>query len=150
MSNTGMELRRAHYLGLYESLLDLPADELRRRKQASDRTFLDQGITFTASREEGTERIFPHDLLPRITAQEWSTIERGLIQRINAEFLLLNQEFPHSVRFCVERFNSALTEIDDVDSQTQRLERAASGAPTLALARSGAADTGSFQRRRKK
>ncbi len=31
-----------------------------------------------------------------------------------AEFLLLDQEFPHSVRFCVERFDSALTEIDDV------------------------------------
>jgi uncharacterized alpha-E superfamily protein len=31
-----------------------------------------------------------------------------------AEFLLLDQEFPHSVRFCVERVDSALTEIDDV------------------------------------
>ncbi len=117
MSNTGIELRRAHsapfhnyrlaeaydemfdvngeprvhYRELYESLLELPADELRRRKQASDRTFLDQGITFTVyGREEGTERIFPHDLLPRIiTAQEWATIERGLIQRITALNLFL-------------------------------------------------------------
>ena len=30
-----------------------------------------------------------------------------------AEFLLLNEEFPHSVRFCVERLDSALTTIDE-------------------------------------
>ena len=51
---------RPHYQELYKTLLDLPADELRRRKQASDVTFLNQGITFTVyGREEGTERIFP-------------------------------------------------------------------------------------------
>jgi uncharacterized circularly permuted ATP-grasp superfamily protein len=82
---------RPHYLELYKSLLELPGDELRRRKQASDRTFLDQGITFTVyGREEGTERIFPHDLLPRIiTPGEWSLIERGLTQRITALNLFL-------------------------------------------------------------
>ena len=82
---------RAHYLDLYKSLLDLPGDELRRRKQASDVTFLHQGITFTVyGREEGTERIFPHDLLPRIiTHSEWGTIEHGLTQRITALNLFL-------------------------------------------------------------
>jgi uncharacterized circularly permuted ATP-grasp superfamily protein len=82
---------RPHYHELYKSLLDLPGDELRRRKQASDLTFLHQGITFTVyGREEGTERIFPHDLLPRIiTHSEWATIERGLTQRITALNLFL-------------------------------------------------------------
>jgi uncharacterized circularly permuted ATP-grasp superfamily protein len=82
---------RAHYHELYKTLLDLPGDELRRRKQASDVTFLHQGITFTVyGREEGTERIFPHDLLPRIiTHSEWATIERGLTQRITALNLFL-------------------------------------------------------------
>jgi uncharacterized circularly permuted ATP-grasp superfamily protein len=82
---------RPHYQDLYETLLELPGEELRRRKQTSDRTFLDQGITFTVyGREEGTERIFPHDLLPRIiTPSEWSTIERGLTQRITALNLFL-------------------------------------------------------------
>jgi uncharacterized circularly permuted ATP-grasp superfamily protein len=82
---------RPHYRELYKSLLDLPGDELRRRKQASDLTFLHQGITFTVyGREEGTERIFPHDLLPRIiTHSEWATIERGLTQRITALNLFL-------------------------------------------------------------
>src|SRR6202041_292648 len=58
---------------------------------AADISFLHQGITFTVyGREEGTERIFPHDLLPRIvTSQEWATIERGLAQRITALNLFL-------------------------------------------------------------
>jgi uncharacterized circularly permuted ATP-grasp superfamily protein len=82
---------RQHYHELYKTLLDLPGDELRRRKQASDITFLHQGITFTVyGREEGTERIFPHDLLPRIvTNSEWATIDRGLTQRITALNLFL-------------------------------------------------------------
>jgi uncharacterized circularly permuted ATP-grasp superfamily protein len=82
---------RAHYRALYRTLLDLPLTEMRRRKQAADISFLHQGITFTVyGREEGTERIFPHDLLPRIvTSQEWATIERGLEQRITALNLFL-------------------------------------------------------------
>ena len=40
--------------------------------------------------EEGTERIWPYDLLPRIiTGAEWNTIERGLKQRITALNLFL-------------------------------------------------------------
>ena len=82
---------RPHYQALYELMQQLPADEIRRRKQAADLSFLHQGITFTVyGREEGTERIFPHDLLPRIvTHQEWSLIERGLEQRIVALNLFL-------------------------------------------------------------
>ena len=72
-------------------LLSLPVEEMRRRKQAADISFLHQGITFTVyGREEGTERIFPNDLLPRIiTSAEWETIERGLTQRITALNLFL-------------------------------------------------------------
>lgn len=83
---------REHYQSLYELLSELPLGEMRRRKQAADISFLHQGITFTVyGREEGTERIFPHDLLPRIiTAAEWDTIERGLTQRILALNLFLH------------------------------------------------------------
>ena len=82
---------RAHYRALHELLLDLPLAEMRRRKQTADLSFLHQGITFTVyGREEGTERIFPNDLLPRIiTSSEWETIERGLTQRITALNLFL-------------------------------------------------------------
>ena len=77
---------RKHYRALYDLLLKLPAEEMRRKKQAADVSFLNQGITFTVyGRDEGTERIFPHDLLPRIiTSAEWQTIEKGLTQRITA------------------------------------------------------------------
>ncbi|MDX1990868.1 MAG: circularly permuted type 2 ATP-grasp protein [bacterium] len=82
---------RAHYAALHERLGELPPDELQRRQSAADTSFLHQGITFTVyGREEGTERIFPYDLLPRIiTADEWATIERGLTQRITALNLFL-------------------------------------------------------------
>ncbi len=82
---------RPQYQALFEMLLALPWDEMRHSKQAADVSFLHQGITFTVyGREEGTERIFPHDLLPRIiTSEEWETIERGLTQRITALNLFL-------------------------------------------------------------
>jgi len=86
---------RPHYRHLYDALLELPAEELRRRQQVADLTFLHQGITFTVyGRDEGTERIFPNDLLPRIlTGEEWTRIERGLTQRITALNLFLNDVY---------------------------------------------------------
>ena len=82
---------RPHYAPLLETFSSLPADEIRRRKHSADLSFLNQGITFTVyGREEGTERIFPYDLLPRIiTSAEWTRIERGLTQRITALNLFL-------------------------------------------------------------
>lgn len=82
---------RSHYQPLYQRLLEMSPDELARRQHAADISFLNQGITFTVyGNDEGTERIFPYDLLPRIiTADEWNTIERGLTQRITALNLFL-------------------------------------------------------------
>lgn len=82
---------RPHYQALHDLLLRLPVEEMRRKRQSADLSFLHQGITFTVyGREEGTERIFPHDLLPRIvTNAEWEVIERGLIQRVTALNLFL-------------------------------------------------------------
>ena len=48
-----------------------------------DRVFSDRGVTFAFSGEE--ERPFPLDLVPRIiSAAEWSTVERGVGQRVLA------------------------------------------------------------------
>ena len=82
---------RPQYEALYRRLDEIPAEELRRRQKAADLSFLHQGITFAVyGREEGTERIFPYDLLPRvITGAEWATLERGLKQRITALNLFL-------------------------------------------------------------
>jgi len=80
-----------HYQPLLSHFATLPANELQRRKQAADLSFLNQGITFTVyGRGEGTERIFPYDMLPRIiTSAEWETVETGLTQRITALNLFL-------------------------------------------------------------
>jgi uncharacterized circularly permuted ATP-grasp superfamily protein len=82
---------RPQYEALYRRLLDLQPSELKQRQQTADIGFLNQGITFTVyGHGEGTEKIFPYDLLPRIiTADEWATIERGLTQRIVALNLFL-------------------------------------------------------------
>jgi uncharacterized circularly permuted ATP-grasp superfamily protein len=82
---------RSHYRSLFTKLQSLPADELKRSKQEADLSFFNQGITFTVyGRKEGTERIFPHDLIPRIIpCNEWETIEKGLTQRITALNLFL-------------------------------------------------------------
>ena len=82
---------REHYAVLDGRLTTLPAGELQRRQQACELSFLHQGITFTVySDNQSTERIIPTDLLPRIvTAREWSRIDAGLKQRINALNLFL-------------------------------------------------------------
>jgi len=82
---------RPRYEELYQRLLDMPTETLFERQQAANLMFLNQGITFTVyGEEEGTERIWPYDLLPRIiTGAEWAIIERGLTQRITALNLFL-------------------------------------------------------------
>src|SRR5947209_3042433 len=86
---------RAHYQELYHRLLEMPAETLYQRQQAANTAFLNQGITFTVyGDDEGTERIWPYDLLPRIiTGAEWETIERGLTQRITALNLFLKDVY---------------------------------------------------------
>src|SRR5271156_3861293 len=86
-----------HYQNLFQTLLELPPEELRKSQQAADLSFLHQGITFTVyGNEEGTERVFPNDLLPRIIpADEWRKIEKGLTQRIAALNLFLEDIYHH-------------------------------------------------------
>jgi uncharacterized circularly permuted ATP-grasp superfamily protein len=86
---------RPQYESLLKVLTSLPPEELQRRKHYADVSFLMQGITFTVyGQEEGTERIFPYDLLPRlISAEEWDRIERGLTQRITALNLFLHDVY---------------------------------------------------------
>ena len=70
---------RPHYQALYRTLLESPPEELGKTQQAADLSFLHEGITFTVyGQKEGTERIFPNDLLPRIIpGNEWRVVERG-------------------------------------------------------------------------
>ncbi|HTZ89465.1 MAG TPA: circularly permuted type 2 ATP-grasp protein [Alloacidobacterium sp.] len=86
---------RPEYCELLKAFLEMPAEELQARKLSSDASFMTQGVTFTVyGREEGTERIFPYDLLPRlITGREWEQIEKGLEQRITALNLFLHDVY---------------------------------------------------------
>ena len=73
---------RRHYHPLYDVLGTLSAEEYQARCIARDRSFRDQGITFSLS---GEERPFPLDLVPRVVpADEWQTIESGVAQRVRA------------------------------------------------------------------
>jgi len=71
---------------LLETIHSLADGELQRCQRAAEQLLLQMGITFNVYGEaEGTERIFPFDLIPRIVrAEEWEWIERGLKQRIHA------------------------------------------------------------------
>jgi len=77
---------RPGYRALVERLRDVTPEDLQRRERVRDGIFHAQGITFTVyGDDEGTERTFPMDLLPRvITADEWDVIERGVVQRVTA------------------------------------------------------------------
>ena len=60
-------LVRPHYSEVLETFLSLPPEEIARQKRSVDLSFLTQGITFNVyGHGEGTERIFPYDLLPRV------------------------------------------------------------------------------------
>ena len=94
---------RPHCLGVVEGLRSATKADLGQRQMEADKAFLTQGITFTVyGDDEGTERIFPFDLLPRIiTAAEWRTLERGLAQRLTAINLFLKDVY-HDGRILAE------------------------------------------------
>jgi uncharacterized circularly permuted ATP-grasp superfamily protein len=69
-----------HTKALYDALQLLTAADLAERCAVRDRSFRDQGVTFSHS---GREWVFPLDLIPRlIPAAEWELIEAGVTQRV--------------------------------------------------------------------
>ncbi len=88
----GPGVARPHYRKVLSRFKEMAREEFDRKHALAASTFLRQGITFTVyNDEEGTERIFPFDLIPRIIpAKEWELIERGLVQRITALNLFLH------------------------------------------------------------
>jgi uncharacterized circularly permuted ATP-grasp superfamily protein len=83
---------RPHYSRLLASFKEMGAADFERKRDLAAASFLTQGVTFTVyNDDEGTERIFPFDLIPRIIpAHEWDLVERGLTQRITALNLFLH------------------------------------------------------------
>lgn len=94
---------RPHYSQLLDRFAGMDPMEFDRKRSLAERSYLNQGITFTVySGDEGTERIMPFDLIPRIIpADEWAVIEKGLIQRLSALNLFLHDIY-HDQRIVKE------------------------------------------------
>ncbi|TSA34850.1 MAG: circularly permuted type 2 ATP-grasp protein [Verrucomicrobiaceae bacterium] len=94
---------RPHYSQLLDRFDGMDPMEFDRKRALAERSYLNQGITFTVySGDEGTERIMPFDLIPRIIpADEWAVIEKGLIQRLSALNLFLHDIY-HDQRIVKE------------------------------------------------
>lgn len=76
------DVARLDYEELRSTLAGMSPDDLFQRCAARDRSFRDQGITFSLS---GEERPFPLDLVPRvIPADDWAVLESGVVQRVRA------------------------------------------------------------------
>ena len=71
---------------LVDKIESLPPGDLAMRQKAAEALLLRMGITFNVyGRDEGTEKIFPFDIIPRIVSNsDWQQIESGLKQRIFA------------------------------------------------------------------
>jgi uncharacterized circularly permuted ATP-grasp superfamily protein len=83
---------RPHYQHFLKHFGNVTPEEFEAKRSAVDLSFLRQGVTFNVYGDsQGTERIFPFDLVPRIIpASEWERLEAGLVQRITALNLFLH------------------------------------------------------------
>ena len=95
---------RSHYRSTADRLATVSREEYEKKQAAVELAFMRRGVTFTVySDDQGTERIFPFDCVPRIIpADEWAHIERGLIQRITALNLFLHDIY-HEQKILRER-----------------------------------------------
>ncbi len=77
---------RADAQTLIDRIESLSMPELQRRQRAAQSALFKMGVTFNVySDDQGTEKIFPFDIVPRIvSASEWATLDKGLRQRIEA------------------------------------------------------------------
>ena len=82
---------RSEAAQLVERINSLSPDELQQRQQAAQVALFKEGVTFNVyGGNQGTEKIFPFDIIPRIVAvREWEKLERGLKQRVLALNLFL-------------------------------------------------------------
>jgi len=77
---------RPHYRPFANWLAHTAAGRIAQKRDEAERAFHRLGITFAVVGEDsGNERLIPFDLVPRIIpAAEWTVLERGLTQRVQA------------------------------------------------------------------
>ncbi|WP_240543482.1 circularly permuted type 2 ATP-grasp protein [Spirosoma foliorum] len=86
---------RDGYAPFQQRVEQLTREDLIGRQHAAERALMSMGITFNVYSEgEGTERIMPIDIIPRvIESAEWNRLEAGLIQRIKAINMFLDDVY---------------------------------------------------------
>nr|WP_051189062.1 circularly permuted type 2 ATP-grasp protein [Halalkalibacillus halophilus] len=89
------EKPKNHYKSFYNILANFSNHELYEKHEVAQLSFLRQGITFTVySGEQSTERTMPFDFLPVIIpTDEWSRVEKGMVQRVKALNLFLEDVY---------------------------------------------------------
>ena len=110
---------REHYQTYDRWLSQQPGDMMRARREEAELIFRRVGITFAVYGDkdagEGTERLIPFDLIPRvIPAQEWRDMEKGLRQRVSA----LNR-FIHDVYHDQEILKAGIVPAEQITGNAQ-------------------------------
>ncbi|MCO5976112.1 circularly permuted type 2 ATP-grasp protein [Ideonella oryzae] len=110
---------REHYQTYDRWLAQQPRDVMKARREEAEMIFRRVGITFAVYGDkdsgEGTERLIPFDLIPRvIPAGEWCEMEKGLRQRVTA----LNR-FIHDVYHGQEILKAGLIPSEQITRNAQ-------------------------------
>mgnify|MGYP003348151888 FL=1 len=111
---------RAHYQAYSDWLDRQQAESMHAHRIEAEMIFRKVGITFAVYGEKdedgsGTERLIPFDLIPRIIpAHEWSSLQRGLIQRVTA----LNK-FLHDIYHDQEILKAGLIPSEQITNNAQ-------------------------------
>jgi uncharacterized circularly permuted ATP-grasp superfamily protein len=86
---------RAHASAAAELLGSLSPDEFARSQALAELALIQQGVTFSVySDQRGAEKVMPVCLVPRVIgAEEWRRTERGLIQRLRALQMFLDDVY---------------------------------------------------------
>ncbi len=111
---------RPGYAAYADWLERQPEAVMRSRCEEAEMIFRRVGITFAVygAKDEdgaGTERLIPFDLIPRIIpAQEWSQMQKGLVQRVTA----LNR-FIHDVYHDQEILRAGIVPREQVGNNAQ-------------------------------
>jgi uncharacterized circularly permuted ATP-grasp superfamily protein len=82
---------RSHAAPLANWMQILSVEQLKQHQETAQISLFKMGVTFNVySDNQGVEKIFPFDIIPRIvSAEDWEHLEKGLKQRIRALNLFL-------------------------------------------------------------
>lgn len=117
--NAAGKLTRAHYESYARWLAEQPESLMRERREQAELIFRRVGITFAVYGDkdsgEGTERLIPFDLIPRVIPHaEWTSMQAGLAQRVTA----LNR-FVHDVYHDQEILKAGIVPADEILKNAQ-------------------------------